>query len=167
MKKCSDCKENKEESEFYKTSKTGGLRSYCKTCSKIRSRKYLKENPERERQHQQTYRDSHRDQLNAWFVEWRKKNATRAKEISSKARAKRKQALGDTTLPVGFWDALLDFYGWACLSCDSDASLELDHVLPIAKGGKHTVDNFQILCRSCNARKATKSTDYRKGRIFK
>lgn len=167
MKKCSDCKVDKPENEFYKTSKTGGLRSYCKTCSKIRSRKYLKENPERERQHQQTYRDKHREQLNAWFVEWRRKNNSRAKEISAKARAKRKEALGDFDLPAGFWDVLLDFYNGVCLSCGSDGKLELDHVLPLAKGGTHSIENFQILCRSCNARKATKSTDYRKGRIFK
>ena len=31
--------------------------------------------------------------------------------------------------------------------------LEIDHIYPIAKGGKTTMDNLQTLCHRCNARK--------------
>lgn len=31
---------------------------------------------------------------------------------------------------------------------------QLDHIIPLARGGTHTYDNVQILCRSCNIRKA-------------
>lgn len=47
-KKCSGCKEIKENSEFYKRGKKW-LQSNCKSCSLIRTKKYykrLKENPE-------------------------------------------------------------------------------------------------------------------------
>ena len=38
-------------------------------------------------------------------------------------------------------------------SIDADAP-ELDHIVPLAKGGQHTYSNTQCLCRKCNRRKS-------------
>ena len=32
----------------------------------------------------------------------------------------------------------------------------IDHVIPLSKGGTHTWDNIQLLCRSCNCKKSNK-----------
>lgn len=43
-----------------------------------------------------------------------------------------------------------------CCKCgvsDRYAQLEIDHILPIAKGGKTTYDNLQTLCHKCNVEK--------------
>lgn len=32
--------------------------------------------------------------------------------------------------------------------------LEIDHILPISKGGKSTIDNLQTLCKTCNKEKS-------------
>lgn len=57
--------------------------------------------------------------------------------------------------------------GWQCKSCskptprsqrgtfDHDAP-ELDHIVPISKGGPHTYANTQCLCRACNQSKGAK-----------
>ncbi len=46
--------------------------------------------------------------------------------------------------------------GYRCKKCgkkhDGD-NLEIDHIYPIAKGGKSTYDNLQTLCRRCNKNK--------------
>lgn len=49
----------------------------------------------------------------------------------------------------------------ACLACGSDDDLTLDHVIPLALGGRNSVENIQVLCRSCNSIKHTMTTDYR------
>lgn len=39
-----------------------------------------------------------------------------------------------------------------CAHC-GEPSEQLDHVIPLARGGNHSVGNLQGLCRTCNARK--------------
>ncbi len=46
--------------------------------------------------------------------------------------------------------------GYRCCKCgvsDRYAPLEIDHIIPIAKGGKSTYDNLQTLCHRCNTKK--------------
>ena len=41
-----------------------------------------------------------------------------------------------------------------CQNCGSSYALEVDHILPKAKGGEDTINNLRLLCRSCNQRAA-------------
>lgn len=45
--------------------------------------------------------------------------------------------------------------GYTCVNCGSTKkeSLEIDHIMPISKGGKTEPGNLQTLCRNCNIRK--------------
>lgn len=45
--------------------------------------------------------------------------------------------------------------GYTCVNCGSTEkeSLEIDHIMPISKGGKTEPSNLQTLCRNCNIRK--------------
>lgn len=56
--------------------------------------------------------------------------------------------------------------GWKCRACGCDTprrlrgscddnAPELDHIIPVCKGGSHTLDNLQCLCRTCNALKSS------------
>lgn len=45
--------------------------------------------------------------------------------------------------------------GERCKRCGSRHDLEIDHIVPISKGGKSTYDNLQTLCHSCNMEKGT------------
>lgn len=42
---------------------------------------------------------------------------------------------------------------YRCRNCGSPNDLEIDHIFPISKGGKSTVDNLQTLCHRCNSSK--------------
>lgn len=45
--------------------------------------------------------------------------------------------------------------GECCAACGVEGSrLEIDHVVPVAAGGSHTLANVRLLCRRCNASKA-------------
>lgn len=49
--------------------------------------------------------------------------------------------------------------GYRCCKCGISnryAPLEIDHIIPISKGGKSTYDNLQTLCHKCNVEKGDK-----------
>ena len=56
-------------------------------------------------------------------------------------------------------DRILKKYNNKCVRCESTQNLEVDHIMPLTRGGRHNEDNFQILCRSCN-RKKSNNIDY-------
>ena len=43
---------------------------------------------------------------------------------------------------------------YCCVKCGSETDLEIDHIVPISKGGKSELSNLQTLCRSCNKQKS-------------
>ena len=47
-----------------------------------------------------------------------------------------------------------------CRNCGATEELELDHIVPKFAGGKHTRDNAQTLCRTCNRNKFWKVDQY-------
>lgn len=58
--------------------------------------------------------------------------------------------------------------GWSCRACGiptptelrglhAHNSPELDHVIPLSRGGDHSVENTQCLCRSCNLLKSNRT----------
>ena len=50
--------------------------------------------------------------------------------------------------------AVYDRDNHRCIRCGAKQDLEIDHVFPISKGGKTTLNNLQTLCRNCNMKKS-------------
>lgn len=49
--------------------------------------------------------------------------------------------------------AVFERDGGRCVECGARFDLQYDHVIPLALGGASTLENLQILCAGCNARK--------------
>jgi 5-methylcytosine-specific restriction endonuclease McrA len=54
------------------------------------------------------------------------------------------------------WKRLLIRYGGRCAYCRVELAIEQDHVIPLIRGGRHTIGNILPTCRSCNGAKFTK-----------
>lgn len=55
--------------------------------------------------------------------------------------------------------ALRHHHTSTCIACDEPVDItrsRLDHIMPLAKGGKEDLSNALVLCRSCNSSKGTK-----------
>jgi 5-methylcytosine-specific restriction endonuclease McrA len=99
------------------------------------------ENPDKAKEVGRRYRESHPDSVRLW-------NAGR--------RAVKKGTEG--TFICMDWEAMKGETGYRCVYCgERFDQLTIDHVVPLIKGGKHSVDNIVPACQSCNSRKGTKS----------
>jgi 5-methylcytosine-specific restriction endonuclease McrA len=152
-KKCICCKTTKPRAEFTKNrNKPDGLGSYCKPCHRAKDKLY------RARRSQESK-----------AARWAREN-TLAKRLRDRIRLQ-KLRTGDPGNPHHLtgqqWKDLNDHYGHICLCCKTHESdtpqrtLTIDHIIPISKGGKNTIDNVQPLCLSCNAKKGDDDTDFR------
>ena len=52
------------------------------------------------------------------------------------------------------WRALQEAWGGCAYCGDQDKALQRDCILPIARGGRYTLDNIAPACASCNASKS-------------
>src|SRR3989304_7941437 len=139
---------------------------------------YLKNRDERSVYSQKRYAENHvkidkqhkewnknnPEKIKQYQKKWRAKNSEKNKltmiTVNARYRSKKANALGKFTAVQ--WKYLLDFYGLQCMMCGEGRNLEMDHVIPISKGGMHSIENIQILCRSCNSHKGNKTMDFRK-----
>ncbi len=80
------------------------------------------------------------------------------RESDSKHAAKRRGA-GVKRIGRDFLKVLLERQGWVC-ACGCRRSLwagyHVDHIVAIARGGKHEESNIQLLSPRCNLRKSSK-----------
>jgi 5-methylcytosine-specific restriction endonuclease McrA len=190
-KHCSRCGLLKARSEFHKNrSQPDGLQAYCKPCqnAKVRERyfadveksraearektkRYIDRNKEKVRQR---YRDWYAKSGADWHRQWQPEHRERTNELKrerrranpekTNAETKHRHAMrlgAEGSHTQAEWDALCEQHGGICLACGEAKPLTRDHVVPLTKGGGDGIDNIQPLCMPCNARKGTRSTDYR------
>lgn len=73
----------------------------------------------------------------------------------------RRHVYSQGNAPKNARQMLISIYD-VCLKCGSDASLSVDHIVPVSLGGKHDWENLQLLCQSCNSTKGNRNKkDYR------
>jgi 5-methylcytosine-specific restriction endonuclease McrA len=59
-------------------------------------------------------------------------------------------------------------YSQPCAKCLSKDKTTIDHIIPLSRGGRHSIGNLQTLCLSCNTQKNTRTImEWRLGRIAK
>lgn len=75
---------------------------------------------------------------------------------SKNGKAKRRALEKNGKVTLTEWNAVLFKNDYRCVKCKTDKKIEMDHIIPLSKGGNHSKDNIQPLCRSCNASKGNK-----------
>ncbi|EUL92836.1 HNH endonuclease [Enterobacter hormaechei] len=85
---------------------------------------------------------------------WSKHQNPHHKEIASviPAPPEHKDTVCDGYVPLSntIRDAIKKRDGEKCNYCGSTHDLEIDHILPVSKGGNSNAENLQVLCKQCN-----------------
>ena len=100
----------------------------------------------------------------AMVDEWRRRRPDKVSAYALRRNASKRAGGGQVSTDE--WQAMLDRFSGRCAKCGSSENIHMDHVVPLSRGGAHSIDNVQPLCQTCNLRKHTKTEDYR-GKFYK
>jgi 5-methylcytosine-specific restriction endonuclease McrA len=100
------------------------------------------------------YRQKDRAAAYAKTREWQLAHPEYVRAARARTRAK-KLLIADTanTLDEFDWREILNQYDHRCAYCLADSNIELDHKIPLSRGGANTKANVVPACRSCNRTK--------------
>ncbi len=56
-------------------------------------------------------------------------------------------------IPKSVRDYVFQRDNYQCQSCGKKQHLNIDHIIPLAKGGSNDMSNLQTLCQTCNQQK--------------
>lgn len=165
MRKCTRCELEKPVSEFSPDRRLkSGVQSRCKACfaemrrlayaedpskQKAAVKKYYQNNPDRVHNTMKKYRSKNPDKVFVWKKNDRRKNNIRIQADNAARRAKIRE--GDTS-ETRIMYALRDFYRAMSLG----EMFHVDHIIPLAKGGKHELSNLQVIPASDNLHKGAR-----------
>jgi len=166
---CVSCKSTKDSKEDYYN-----FSQPCRKCCNARGKAARLANPEATKQKRRAEYQADKPAAKARAKQWRLANPERVRELN---RAKAKTAEGKLATRHHNWQRRSYQYkarvdGSPCVSAkwfeelkakhdhrcyycwDSSQPLTMDHIVPLAGGGKHVRENILPSCKSCNSRKS-------------
>jgi 5-methylcytosine-specific restriction endonuclease McrA len=153
---CIVCKVVKPFSEFHKNKRTKeGVSNKCKVCQNLASNERYQEKGAMLRSQMAAQRVNNYQ----YRLEIERASRARRKEAQrplKNARQQIRNRLIQGKVFVLYPKELQKFYKLPCFRCGTIESLSIDHVIPLARGGNHSIGNLMTLCRSCNASKGKK-----------
>jgi 5-methylcytosine-specific restriction endonuclease McrA len=136
-----------------------------------RSRRWREKNPARAKEVQQRFKENNPDAAAAAnrryyarnsetekvrSLEWRKANPEKWKRIYTASIEKRRAIKSGVSTFVVLPKEIERLYSQPCAGCGSMKDQTIDHIVPLSRGGKHSIGNLQTLCKSCNSSKNCK-----------
>lgn len=98
------------------------------------------------------------------ILNWKKHQNPHHKEVGSTIPApdQHKDTVCEGYIPLSntIRQRIFERDGKICACCGATEKLEIDHILPVSKGGNSVDGNLQVLCKPCNIKKGTKTIDY-------
>ena len=147
-KTCSICKVNQKINNFYKISGTERFRSWCKSCYKD----YNSKNKERKRVYDFEYRQVNKEHIAKVSRKYHVSHRERARDA---AHRRRSIQMNNGSFKI-YKKELLKIYNSSCFYCGSLNKITIDHIVPISRGGTHSIGNLVAACSFCNGSKHNK-----------
>ena len=119
------------------------------------------------------YYGNNKDKCIESSKEWMINNRDKWLRIQSKSRFKNRDKINahrhkrrviasEGDLTGSQWKEIKLSNNYSCVHCgkrEPNIKLTIDHIVPLSKGGLHTMSNVQPLCKSCNSKKGNRSNE--------
>lgn len=127
---------------------------------------YAAANPDKVRESKRRWRLDNPDKMQAAREQWSAQNPEKKSVHRENRRARERGAEG--RLSPGLIERLMHAQSGRCATCKTDVAgpdnhhfflrkFDLDHIVPLSRGGTNLDSNIQILCRPCNRRKGSRA----------
>jgi 5-methylcytosine-specific restriction endonuclease McrA len=116
-------------------------------------REWVRANPERKAAIDAAYRAANPDRVRARSAAYYRANPERWNAAYARRKARK---MGRVVRPADYAQILIE-HGMVCHICGGDiadrSDLHFDHVIPLARGGEHSVENIRPSHARCNLQK--------------
>lgn len=163
MKYCSKCHVLKPVTYFNNSKKTkDGKREACRDCEKIAHKIYRKNNAHKMTSYADLSDEQRRKNIES-VKKWNKAHKAERTLAMAKRRALKRQNGCYVVTPK----EINKLQNMVCLYCGSTGG-EIDHVIPLSRGGTHSIGNLVAACKPCNASKNNRTiTEWKKRKAAK
>lgn len=129
---------------------------------------WRKNNPDAAKARSLAQRQRTREHCRQKSMEWRRANPERSRagaqswaarnrnkrKLHNDARRARMLQNGVFVVTLQDWDRIIARYRGCCAYCgEPSTELQREHVIPLARGGRHSVGNIVPACATCNSTK--------------
>jgi 5-methylcytosine-specific restriction endonuclease McrA len=183
-KACTECQQIKPLTEFHiRKDAKDGHRNKCKNCFKAinakwrnnnqiqkkqsaalwyvknknhavnQAQKWQKNNRDKKRQHNKNWRKNNHNKIIEFAKKWRLANPEKVREAEHRRRAFK----NNTQTKFVSKKEILSLYLANCFYCSKPLAGTVDHIVPLSRGGRHSIGNLISACVSCNSKKGTKT----------
>lgn len=122
-----------------------------------RYRVWASQNKDYLREYNRKYRADRIEYFRAYSREWYRDNKFRVLSYQSNRKYIKSLTPTGLILTETEWDSLVLVYEGKCSYCHCNPpKLTQDHIVPLSKGGTHTMDNVVPACIRCNCIKGNK-----------
>lgn len=144
-------KVRESQQRFSKTDKAKAIRRrFYENGGKEKQAAWAVENSDRVRAASRRHYHRNADAEKARNMEWRKQNPEAWRRISNASEERRRAQKAGAGIFAILPKELRRLYSQPCAECGAKYGQTIDHVVPLARGGRHSIGNLQTLCGSCN-----------------
>lgn len=123
--------------------------------SVIKAREWNTKNREQYNANMRAWREKNKEKVAANNKKWREENPG-GRKIYDHRRRDAAIKNGKFKITVREWNRMIARYNGCCAYCGSSEKITMDHVVPLSRGGRHSIGNVLPACFSCNVRKNAK-----------
>jgi 5-methylcytosine-specific restriction endonuclease McrA len=116
------------------------------------ARKQREANPEKHREATRRWYAKNRERAVQASVDWARRNPKGKRERDRRRYCRRRNAV----VGPGTDERARELLKLPCAYCGVTENIEIDHIVPLSRGGNHVVENLTSACKSCNSSKGAK-----------
>jgi len=119
---------------------------------RLRSQAWRDANPALALEVSRRYQEANREKCRERCLDWQRRNPEKVKELVARYEARKKGA----TIGTVDYAAILERDGLWCYLCETEVEpddVHFDHVIPLSKGGAHSMENIKVTHSLCNLSK--------------